>query len=159
VSRTSASVGRPVPAEAAASAGGVHLASLERAFGRIFTVVTIGYVLDFWFSAGTLSGQRPGSVTASLLLSLLLIWRAIRTVRRPLSQQDLNWLAAATGALVLASRILAVPGSPFLLGRPICSLIRSSSPGQQCPAVSRRWSLSCWSSSARESGGSAEIIR
>ena len=79
-------------------------------------VAGLQYVLDFWVTSGTLSGQRPWSVAASLLLSLLLIRQAVRTLCRPLSQRDLNWLAAVTGALVLASRVLAVPGSSFLDG-------------------------------------------
>jgi hypothetical protein len=100
--------------ESAGPAGAVHQATLERAFGRIFAVVAMLIVLQFWFSARTMSGQRPPSLAADLLLSLLLTWQAIKALRRPPSQRDLDLLAAATGILASAARILAVPGSPFL---------------------------------------------
>lgn len=92
----------------------MHLAALERAFGRVFAVIALLFVLQFWFSARTVSGQTPGSVAASALLSLLLIWLAIPAFRRMPSQRDLYLLAAGTGILLPASRMLAVPGSPFL---------------------------------------------
>jgi signal transduction histidine kinase len=92
----------------------VHQATLERAFARIFTVVAVILVLDFWFSAATVSGQSAGSMAADVLLSLLLIWQAIRALRRPPSQPDLYLLAAGTAGLMLATRILAVPGSSFV---------------------------------------------
>ncbi len=107
-------VGRTTPAEAGAAAGGVHLTALYRAYGRIFSIVAVLPVLVFWVSAATQPGLRPASATANALLSLLLVRLAMSTLRRPLTQQDLNVLAVATGVLVLASRLLATPGSPFL---------------------------------------------
>jgi hypothetical protein len=92
----------------------VHQATLERAFGRIFAVVAMAILLQFWVGARTMSGQQPGSLAADLLLSVLLVWQAMRASRRPPSQRDLDLLAAATACLVLAARILAAPGSPFL---------------------------------------------
>jgi signal transduction histidine kinase len=92
----------------------VHQQVLERAFGRIFAVVALAEVLQFWASGGSMSGQRPGSLAAALLQSLLVVGQAARAFRRPPSQQDLDLLAVATAALVLADRILAAPGSPFL---------------------------------------------
>lgn len=92
----------------------VHQQALERAFGRIFAVVALAEVLQFWASGGTMSGQRPGSLAAALLQSLLVAGQAARAFRRPPSQRDLDLLAAATATLVLADRILAAPGSPFL---------------------------------------------
>lgn len=100
--------------EEGGTAGQAHLTALERAFGRIFTVIALLTVLQFWLSSRTLGGQTPGSVTANLLMSLLMIWQAISAFRRAPTQRDLNWLAAGTGVLLLTSRILAVPGSPFL---------------------------------------------
>lgn len=100
--------------EAAGAAGGVHEKTLERAFGRIFAVIVLAEVLQFWVSGGTLSGQRPGSVAADLLLSLLLVGQAARAFRRPPAQPDLDLLAVTTAVLVLADRILGAPGSPFL---------------------------------------------
>ncbi len=91
-----------------------HQKTLERAFGRIFAVIALANVLQFWVSGGTMSGQRPGSLAADLLLSLLLVGQAALAFRRPPSQRDLGLLAAATAILVLADRILAAPGSPFL---------------------------------------------
>jgi len=87
---------------------------LERAIGRIFGAVALAIVLQFWVSSGPMRGQRPGSLAASLLLSGLLVGQALLAFRRPPSQRDVNLLAAATVVLVLAARILAVPGSPFL---------------------------------------------
>jgi signal transduction histidine kinase len=101
----------PSPVEVA---GQVHQMALERVFARIFTVVTVILVLDFWLSASTVSGQSPRSMVADVLLSLLLTWRAIRALRRPPSQPDLYLLAACTAGLMLATRISAVPGSPFV---------------------------------------------
>jgi signal transduction histidine kinase len=114
VSLTAAAADQAASAGGREPAGAVHQTTLERAFGRIFAVLAALIVLQFWFSSSTLSGQRPGSVAANLLLSLLLIRQAVRTLRRPPSQRDLCLLAAATGVLLLASRLLAVPGSPFL---------------------------------------------
>jgi signal transduction histidine kinase len=96
-------------------AGAVHQTTIERAFGRIFAMLIALIVVVFWFNSATLAGQRPGSVAANLLLSALLIWQAARALRQPPSQQDLCVLAAATGLLLLMSRALAVPGSPFLV--------------------------------------------
>jgi signal transduction histidine kinase len=96
------------------SAGRVHQATLERAFGRIFAVFAVFILLDFWFGSVTASGQSPGSAAASVLLSLLLIWQAARALRRPPSQLDLYVLAAGTAGLMLTIRLLAVPGSPFV---------------------------------------------
>lgn len=90
------------------------MAALDRAFGRIFAVIAFLVVLEFWFDARTLSGQRPGSLAANLLLSLVLLGQAARALRRPLTQQDLNAMAVATGALLLLARSLAAAGSPFL---------------------------------------------
>jgi hypothetical protein len=101
-------MGRDQPPEA------VHQTALERGFGRIFAVLVALFVVVFWFSSSAVSGQQPGSVAANLLLSVLLIWQAARALRRPPSRRDLGVLAAAAGSLLLASRALAVPGSPFL---------------------------------------------
>ncbi len=79
----------------------MHQATLERAFGRIFGVVALAIVLQFWVSSGR-SGQPPGSLAAALLLSGLLVGQALRALRRPPSQRDLYLLAAATVGLVLA---------------------------------------------------------
>jgi hypothetical protein len=68
----------------------------------------------FWISAATLPGLRPASAAANALLSLVLVRLAVSTLRRPLTQQDLNVLAVATGVLMPAPRQLAAPGSPFL---------------------------------------------
>lgn len=95
-------------------AGQVHQAALERAFARIFAVIAVVLVLDFWFGAVTVSGQSAGSAAADVLLSLLLIWQAARALRQPPSQPDLYLLAAATAGLMLATRLLAVPGSLFV---------------------------------------------
>jgi signal transduction histidine kinase len=92
----------------------VHQATLERAFGRVFAVFAVVIVLDFWFGSVSASGQSPGSAAASVLLSLLLIWQAARALRRAPSQPDLYLLAAGTAGLMLAIRVLAVPGSPFV---------------------------------------------
>jgi len=92
----------------------VHQATLERAFGRIFAVFIALIVVVFWSSSATLAGQRPGSIAANLLLTVLLVWQAAQVLRRPPSQRDLCLIAVATGALLLASRALAGPGSPFL---------------------------------------------
>jgi signal transduction histidine kinase len=102
------------PAEAAGPADAVHQATLERAIGRIFGAVALAIVLQFWVSSGPMGGQRAGSLAASLLLSGLLVGQALLAFRRPPSQRDVNLLAAATVVLVIAARILAVPGSPFL---------------------------------------------
>lgn len=96
------------------SVDGIHQATLERAIGRIFAVYSVVLVLDFWFNSLAASGQLPGSVAADVLLSLVLLWQAALAFRRPLSQRDLSLLAAATAGLTLATRILAVPASPFV---------------------------------------------
>ncbi len=101
-------MGPDQPAEA------VHQAGFERALGRIFAVFMVLMVVVFWSSTATLAGQRPGSVAANLLLSVLLIGQALRAVARPPSQRSLGLMVAATGSLLLLSRALAVPGSPFL---------------------------------------------
>ncbi len=112
--RIASEADRAPSAEATGPAGVVHQATLERAFGRIFGVVTLAIVLQFWVSSGPMRGQRAGSLAASLLLSGLLVGQALLAFRRPPSQRDLNLLAAATVVLVLATQILAVPRSPFL---------------------------------------------
>jgi len=96
-------------------AAAVHQTTIERAFGRIFAMFIALIVVVFWFDSATLAGQRPGSMAANLLLSTLLVWQAVQALRRPPSQQDLYVLATATGLLLLLSRALAVPGSPFLV--------------------------------------------
>lgn len=112
--RTASAADRTPSAEATGSASVVHQATLERAFGRIFGVVTLAIVLQFWVSSGPTRGQRAGSLAASLLLSGLLVGQALLAFRRPPAQRDVNLLAAATVILVLATQILAVPRSPFL---------------------------------------------
>lgn len=94
--------------------GAAHRVTLERVLGRIFAALMALWVVVFWSSSATLAGQRPGSVAANLLLSGLLTGQALRALRRPPSQRDLWLMVAATGSLLLASRLLAVPGSPFL---------------------------------------------
>lgn len=101
-------VGPDQPADA------VHQAGLERSLGRIFAVFMMLMVVVFWSSTATLAGQRPASVAANLLLSVLLIGQALRAVSRRPSQRGLGLMVAATGLLLLISRGLAVPGSPFL---------------------------------------------
>ena len=49
-----------------------------------------------------------------MLLSALLAGQTLRALRKLPSQRDLWLMIAATGALLLVSRVLAVPGSPFL---------------------------------------------
>lgn len=93
----------------------MHLTAIERAFGRIFAVVVVLFVLEFWFSSAALSGQRPGSVAVTLLLSLLLVGQGARALRRPPTQRDLDGLALATGILLPAAWLLAAPASPFLV--------------------------------------------
>lgn len=100
----------PAPGE---SAGSVHQAALERAFARTFAVVATVLMLDFWFQAASVSGQSRASMAADALLSLLLAVQAARALRRPPMLRDLYLLAAGTASLMLASRVLAVPGSPF----------------------------------------------
>jgi signal transduction histidine kinase len=95
-------------------AGEVHQETLERAFARIFAVVIVFYLADFWVGATTVSGQSPGSAVADGLLSVLLAWQGVQALRRPPGQPDLYLLAAATAGLMLAARVLAVPGSPFV---------------------------------------------
>jgi len=96
------------PAIPGGFAGRVHQATLERAFGRTFSVFAVFILLDFWFGSVTASGQSPGSAAASVLLSLLLIWQAARALRQPPSQRDLYLLAAGTAGLMLAIRLLVV---------------------------------------------------
>jgi hypothetical protein len=74
---------------------GAHQAALQRVLGRIFAVVVLMFVLEFWFSASTLSGQRPVSVAANLLLTAILIAVGARSLRRPPTQRDLVVLAGA----------------------------------------------------------------
>jgi len=88
---------------------------LERAFGRIFAAYAILIVLLFWLTAPTLSGLRPGSAVAGVLLSVVLAGQAALAFHRPPSQRDLSLLAVATGVLILAIRLFAVSGSPFLV--------------------------------------------
>jgi signal transduction histidine kinase len=113
VSLTAAATDRPPTARG--GAGTVHQATLERALGRILAVFLALTVVAFWASSGTLPGQRTGGVAADLLLSVLLAGQAARALRRRPSQRDLVLLAGATGSLLLVSRALAVPGSPFLV--------------------------------------------
>ena len=92
----------------------VHSATLERAFGRIVGVAALFYVLQFWGSAVSVSGQRAGSAVADLALSVPLCYLAVVwLLRRPPRQRELNWLAAATAILLPISRLLAVPHSAF----------------------------------------------
>jgi signal transduction histidine kinase len=107
-SRGGVAVGPDQPADA------VHQAGLERSLGRIFAVFMILLVVEFWSSTATLPGQRPVGVAANLLLSVLLTGQALRAVSRPPSQRGLGLMVVATGSLLLVSRALAVPGSPFL---------------------------------------------
>ena len=95
-------------------ADAVHQIGLERALGRIFAVFMTLMVVEFWSSTATLAGQRPGSVAANLLLSVLLTGLALRALSRPPSPRGLCLMVTATVALLLLSRALAVPGSPFL---------------------------------------------
>jgi signal transduction histidine kinase len=94
--------------------GAAHQATLERVLGRIFAALIALWVVVFWSSSATLAGQRPGSMAANLLLSLLLTGQGLRALRRAPSQRGLWLMAAATGSLLLVSRAMAVPGSPFL---------------------------------------------
>jgi signal transduction histidine kinase len=96
------------------SSGTAHQATLERVLGRIFAALAALWVAVFWSSSATLAGQQPGSMATNLLLSGLLIGQALRALRRPPSQRDLWLMAVASGSLLLASRELATPGSPFL---------------------------------------------
>ena len=68
----------------------------------------------FWSSSATLAGNRPGGMAADVLLCALLAGQTLRALRWLPSQRDLWLMVAATGALLLVSRVLAVPGSPFL---------------------------------------------
>lgn len=88
----------------------MHQAGLERIFAVFMTLM----VVVFWSSTATLAGQRPASVAANLLLSVLLIEQAQRAVSRPPSQRGLGLMVVATGSLLLASRALAASGSLFL---------------------------------------------
>ncbi|HLK74949.1 MAG TPA: hypothetical protein VKU77_15025 [Streptosporangiaceae bacterium] len=109
--------GRDLPAESrnpAQPADGAHQATLERVFGRIFAVFLALMMVVFWSSSATLAGNRPVGVAADVLLSALLTRQALRTLRQRPSQRDLWLMIAATGALLLVSRMLAVRGSPFL---------------------------------------------
>jgi len=98
----------------------VHQAAIERAFGRILAALFVLLVAVAWSSSATLAGLRPLSVAVDLLLSVLLIGQALRALRRPPPQRDLYVLAAATGALLLASRALVVPGEPLPELRGLC---------------------------------------
>ena len=102
---------RAAPAE---PASGAHRATLERALGLIYAVFMTMMMAVFWSSSATLAGNRPGGLAADVLLSALLAGQILRALRRPPSQRDLWLMVAATGALLLVSRVLAVPGSPFL---------------------------------------------
>src|SRR5690242_2675711 len=62
--------------------GAAHQATLERVFGRILAVFITLMVAAFWSSSATLAGQKPGSVAATLVLSVLLVWQALRAGRR-----------------------------------------------------------------------------
>jgi signal transduction histidine kinase len=92
----------------------VHQAALHRALGYIFAVVVVMFVLEFWFSASTLSGQQPASVAANLLLTAILMTLGAQSLRRPPTQRDLVVLAMAAAILLAASWLLATPRSPFL---------------------------------------------
>jgi hypothetical protein len=102
------------PTNPAQPADGAHQATLERVFGRIFAVFMALMMVVFWSSSATLAGNRPGGMAADVLLSALLAGQTLRALRRLPSQRDLWLMVAATGALLLVSRVLAVPGSPFL---------------------------------------------
>jgi hypothetical protein len=105
---------RDPPAALAEPAEGAHQATLERVFGRIFAVFMALMMVVFWSSSATLDGNRPGGMAADVLLSALLARQALRALRQRPSQRDLWLMIAATGALLLVSRMLAVQGSPFL---------------------------------------------
>jgi signal transduction histidine kinase len=105
---------RAAPATPNGPSRAVHETTLERALGRIFAMFIALIVLVFWFGSAMLAGQRPGSVAADVLLSVLLIWQAAQALHRPPSQRDLFVQVIAIGSLLLASRSLAAPGSPFL---------------------------------------------
>lgn len=90
----------------------VHQAGLERSLGRIFAVFMVLMVVVFWSSTATLTGQRPASVAANLLLSVLLTGQALRAAARPPSPRGLGLMVAAIGSLLLVSRALAVLGKP-----------------------------------------------
>ena len=105
---------RAVPTIANGPSGAVHETTLERALGRIFAMFIALIVLVFWFGSAMKAGQRPGSVAADVLLSVLLIWQAAQALHRPPSQRELFVQVIAIGSLLLASRALAAPGSPFL---------------------------------------------
>lgn len=105
---------RDPPAAPAKPADGAHQATLERAFGRIFTVFMALMMVVFWSSSATLAGNRPGGMAVDVLLSALLARQTLRALRQLPSQRDLWLMIVATGALLLVSRLLAVRGSPFL---------------------------------------------
>jgi hypothetical protein len=105
---------RDPPAAPAEPASGAHRATLERAFGRIFAVFMALMMAVFWSSSATLAGNRPDGMAADVLLSALLAGQTLRALRQLPSQRDLWLMVAATGALLLVSRVLALPGSPFL---------------------------------------------
>ena len=99
-------------------AGVVHQAALERALGRVFSMLVALIVAGFWFSSAIRTGPWPGNVATDLLLNVLLGWQALRARRRPPSQRDLHLLAVATTALLLASRTLGRAKARFLTRRP-----------------------------------------
>ena len=107
---------RDPPAE---SASGAHRATLERAFVRIYAVFMALMMAVFRSSSATLAGNRPGAMVADVLLSALLAGQTIRALRRLPSQQDLWLMVAATGSLLLVSRMLAVPRRAHRPKRPI----------------------------------------
>jgi signal transduction histidine kinase len=103
-------------ANGTAGAGNVHQRSLERTFGVILFLVAAEYVVQFWLSMGLAARRSPGSLAASLLLSLVLLGLGARALRRMPRQRDLGMAAVAAVLLMPASRLLAGPGSPFQNG-------------------------------------------
>lgn len=103
-------------ASGTAGAGNAHQRSLERTFGVILFLVAAEYVVQFWLSMGLAAGRSPGSLAASLLLSLVLLALGVRALRQRPRQRDLVVVAVAAGLLMPASRLLAGPGSPFQSG-------------------------------------------
>jgi hypothetical protein len=145
-------VGPDQPADA------VHQAGLERSLGRIFAVFMTLMVVEFWSSTATLPVQRPAGVAANLLLSVLLTGQTLQAVSRPPSQRGLGLMVVATGSLLLVSRALAVPGSPFLENN--TALVMPVGPPGRCgrPVSCCRF-LSWWSSWPRGPGIPAPISR
>lgn len=91
----------------------VHSGGLERAFGRIFAVIAVLTIPQYWLASRSLAGQTSSSIAASLFLSALLTWKAAAAFRRPLGQRDLDLLAGGAAVLLIATRLWAIPASAF----------------------------------------------